>query len=137
MNRTHENLKLLIYFNKVLSRKNLFILSSLHWTVSFSVHSVWLGRKIDFYFICNLLITYNKCFYASQLFESVLWVFCSWSFFSVYLLVISSLSVACKALYIHVCMISCSVVSDSLWSHGPQPPSLLFLWDSPGWRIRE
>ena len=29
-------------------------------------------------------------------------------------------------------MLSCSVVSDSLWSHGLQPARLLCPWDSPG-----
>ena len=33
---------------------------------------------------------------------------------------------------LHICVLSCSVMSDSLQSHGLQPTRLLFLWDSPG-----
>ena len=35
-------------------------------------------------------------------------------------------------LYIHVCMVSLSVMSESLWPHGLQPCSFLCPWDFPG-----
>ena len=34
--------------------------------------------------------------------------------------------------YFKYIVLSCSVVSDSLWPHGLQPARLLSLWDSPG-----
>ena len=33
---------------------------------------------------------------------------------------------------VHVCMLSRSVLSDSLWPHGLQPASLFYLWNLPG-----
>ena len=35
-------------------------------------------------------------------------------------------------LYMHVCMVSLSVMSESLWPHGLQPCSSLCPWDFPG-----
>ena len=36
----------------------------------------------------------------------------------------------------HMCVLSCSVASDSLWPYGPQPARLLRPWDFPGKNTR-